>query len=460
MEKSARNIAKAGREKALSIINENQAYFNYDVAKGFKIIQGKGTTTHVSAKLVNEAQHAGALDEGVPASSYADGGPPVQALLPWVARKMRGWTFGDGSDSNVGGSSIDRSGESDSGNDGGISNYSDSVTESLATKKSNRIMDSLGYEDSDNTRLDRTYLDSPTKSVWNYNWKNSWDSDSDEVSENEFITDVEWVSDKLKSWKSKSSPGKDNVQYSKSLSETFDIYARVRGEDEYELFDVPDSRKQRLAEFQKMSQRYILDNFDDDDDGFVTLYRSPQNTEVSLISKEIWENPRDESWQINLNAVMNYSVRDKILSMFDRGMEHRRSTNVEKDVLTYPDAFIDGDHSSEGEVHIRGDRAVFDRDDLTFSDWNGERSESELLSSAEFYDAQFDSMTDNEIDGLRFMIRKMARKDVVVETTQAKQRLTAWVNEFVDRGFALDNENTWKRRVNEITDGYYSENGG
>jgi hypothetical protein len=104
MEKSARNIAKTGREKALSIINENQAYFNYDVAKGFKIIQGKGTTTHVSAKLVNEAKHAGALDEGVPASSYADGGPPVQALLPWVVEKMQGWTLSDsGGDEGGGG---------------------------------------------------------------------------------------------------------------------------------------------------------------------------------------------------------------------------------------------------------------------------------------------------------------------------------------------------------------------
>ncbi|UBF22035.1 hypothetical protein HRTV-15_gp16 [Halorubrum virus HRTV-15] len=107
MDKSAEQIADAGREKALEIINRNQAYFNYEVAKGFRIIDGGDTSTRSSIKLINEAPHAGALDAGVPASEYADGGPPVQALLPWVARKMRGWDLDTDSDGGGNGSVFD-----------------------------------------------------------------------------------------------------------------------------------------------------------------------------------------------------------------------------------------------------------------------------------------------------------------------------------------------------------------
>jgi hypothetical protein len=105
MDKSTEKIAESGRNKALEIINRNQAYFNYEVAKGFRIIDGKDTQTRSSIKLVNDAPHAGALDAGVPASEYVDGGPPVQALLPWVARKMQGFSLG-GDDGGGGGGSV------------------------------------------------------------------------------------------------------------------------------------------------------------------------------------------------------------------------------------------------------------------------------------------------------------------------------------------------------------------
>jgi hypothetical protein len=98
MDKSSKKIAESGRNKALDIINQNQAYFNYEVAKGFRIIEGADSPGRSSIKLINEAPHAGALDAGVPASEYADGGPPVQNLLPWVERKMRGWDLDVDSD--------------------------------------------------------------------------------------------------------------------------------------------------------------------------------------------------------------------------------------------------------------------------------------------------------------------------------------------------------------------------
>ncbi|QIR31058.1 hypothetical protein HrrHc2_090 [Halorubrum virus Hardycor2] len=110
MDKSANKIAESGRNKALQIINENQAYFNFEVAKGFRIIDGADTPTRSSIKLINEAPHAGALDAGVPAAKYADGGPPVQALLPWVQRKMGGFDLGGNeSDGGSGGNDPDPS---------------------------------------------------------------------------------------------------------------------------------------------------------------------------------------------------------------------------------------------------------------------------------------------------------------------------------------------------------------
>ncbi|UBF19342.1 hypothetical protein HRTV-19_gp16 [Halorubrum virus HRTV-19] len=132
MDKSANSIAESGRDKALSVINENQAYFNYEVAKGFRIIDGRDTQTQSSIKLINEAPHAGALDKGVSAAEYADGGPPVQALLPWVARKMRGWDIGGG--------------ESDGSSGGDDPDPSDSIDEDRAEEEAPEIISEERFE--------------------------------------------------------------------------------------------------------------------------------------------------------------------------------------------------------------------------------------------------------------------------------------------------------------------------
>ncbi|UBF21139.1 hypothetical protein HJTV-1_gp16 [Haloarcula virus HJTV-1] len=126
MDKSANAIAQAGRNKALQIINQNQAYFNYEVAKGFRIIDAADTPTRSSIKLINEAPHAGALDAGVPAAKYADGGPPVQALLPWVQRKMDGFDLGGN--------------ESDGGSGGDDPDPSDSIDEDKAEEEAPEII--------------------------------------------------------------------------------------------------------------------------------------------------------------------------------------------------------------------------------------------------------------------------------------------------------------------------------
>ena len=51
------------------------------------------SSSGISSRFINSAKHAGALEHGVHASKYADGAPPVSALMPWVIAKLGDWTI-------------------------------------------------------------------------------------------------------------------------------------------------------------------------------------------------------------------------------------------------------------------------------------------------------------------------------------------------------------------------------
>jgi hypothetical protein len=105
MEKSMDNLVDNTKGRARRVIAETDSIFNAEVYKGFKDAETKNSSTKVRAKVYNDVGHADALEHG---ATYGSEGPPVAALLPWVARKMH-WSpdfdlDSDGGDDSGGGS--------------------------------------------------------------------------------------------------------------------------------------------------------------------------------------------------------------------------------------------------------------------------------------------------------------------------------------------------------------------
>lgn len=93
MEKSVDTLIDNAKDHARRTIHEERAIFNAEVYSGFKTAETKNTPTTVRKKLYNDVDHADALEHG---AEYPSRGPPIEALLPWVARKMNGnWSLDD-----------------------------------------------------------------------------------------------------------------------------------------------------------------------------------------------------------------------------------------------------------------------------------------------------------------------------------------------------------------------------
>lgn len=115
MERSADNISSLGEGKGREVLELHDRIFNRDVFRKFKTIEVANEPGHVRVKLLNHSDHAGAVEWGVSPAQYTDGGPPVQALLPWVARKMTGnYKSGSGGSNDGGGGGSDDGDSSDS----------------------------------------------------------------------------------------------------------------------------------------------------------------------------------------------------------------------------------------------------------------------------------------------------------------------------------------------------------
>jgi len=86
MEQSTDTLVDNARKEARRVISEERAIFNSEVYSGFRDAETKNTGSNVRVKLYNDVEHAEVLEEG---ATFPAKGPPVAALLPWVARKMQ-----------------------------------------------------------------------------------------------------------------------------------------------------------------------------------------------------------------------------------------------------------------------------------------------------------------------------------------------------------------------------------
>jgi len=129
---------EAGMEDAIEKILDNlerdakdriavrPSIFTGQVYEGF---DDQTTSAHsssgISSRFINYSKHAGALEHGVHPSKYADGAPPIEALMPWVIAKLSDWNVETGG----GGSSIKTPTAGDDDGDNPSNTIDDSTAE-------------------------------------------------------------------------------------------------------------------------------------------------------------------------------------------------------------------------------------------------------------------------------------------------------------------------------------------
>jgi hypothetical protein len=92
----AKTLPRIGQAK----LRSRDAMFNREVLRGFKTKKTNGGGVY-ELRVFNVAEHASYVEHGVrgvwagtsPKHEYTTKRPPVEELLPWVERKLSGWTL-------------------------------------------------------------------------------------------------------------------------------------------------------------------------------------------------------------------------------------------------------------------------------------------------------------------------------------------------------------------------------
>lgn len=433
MEKSVDNLVKNAKNKARQVISEEGAVFNYEVYEGFRDEETENNAFTVRAKVYNNVEHAEVLEEG---ATFPAKGPPVEALLPWVARKMDWNPDGDlhlgddGIPPSFDGDDGDDDDDDDGGDKGGTSTTSGTKNEyetfQIALHGENEIDldDVFGTND--------IYLSDRRGLFENYR--------------NEYGQDAISLYDSIQDWKSGGSKDLVNTQtYSTILKAAFDIDADIRGGKTTTNFSMEEVY---LAEsLNEVSKEFLNRHYDISDDGKLSAYRTLRY-ESPTLSREIWENPDQDSWQIATNAVNNYTTTQSNLEGFDRSLLHKAELDVDRQVLIAIDALIHSDWEREGEIHVKGDyNFEFRADQLEFQSKTYSDS-VDFLTDQFFERGSFKSFTDDQLLAIGSTVREMGRERTAVRTDEAIDRINGFIDEFRDRGLYSDTEFSEDKWVN------------
>lgn len=423
MEKAAHELATIAKEEAQTTIRENNAVFNYEVLESWRRIEAQSTPERVTVILTNRADHAPALNYGVDAAEYADGGPPVQALIPWVERKLSGWNIDLGGDG-----------------DGGSSPITTETIRNVVQQSLDEALDGIDievdvYGDEDVYLDDRHQL-----------FQNLLDGDALDNKH------VQRFFDNVRAWKSGGSKDLDEAaKYAVHLKESLNISAEPRGSS-HKVDTTPDGMEDVVDSIQQLSQQFMEAHYADDDGNF-KAYRTLR-AEAPELGVEIWDDPLAEKWSIPTNAVNNYTVTRSNLDGFDKALLHRPEFDVDDDLLVAIDALIKSDWEYEGEIHIRGSDAFeFDRHDLDFE--SQDYSDSvDYLADQFFADGKFGPMQDPQMRAVSMSLSEMGENRASVRTDDGKMRVHNFIDEFIERGLHDDgawDEDQWRRWESIIT---------
>lgn len=247
----------------------------------------------------------------------------------------------------------------------------------------------------------------------------------------------------IESWKSGGSKDLTRASdYSKKLAVGLRIDADIRGDSRIR---VSDEDAELTRTLHKLSVGFLKEHYDSEGDGEVRAHRTLRE-EAPRLSKQIWENPEQKSWEIPTNAVNNYTTTASNLEGFDRSLLHSKEFDIEDDVLIAVDALIHSDWEREGEIHIRGDfNFNFDGKDLEFQ--SSSYSDSvDFLTDQFFEDGNFGPFTDDQVLAIGSTVREMGQNRVSLNSDGA-DRIHGFIDELDERdlyGSTNFSEKQWK----------------
>jgi hypothetical protein len=427
MERAVENILEILEREAKDTIRVNRRVFTKEVINSFTDQTGEARISDgLESRFLNTARHAGAVEHGVHRSKYADGGPPIAALMPWVLVNLQDWNINI-SDDGTGGNTLKQSTEEEA-----FQNVSEEID--LFNTKNN----GKSYL----KREERKNVESSLKA-----------SSLDDTSTDEMLNQIE-------SWKESNDPYKSwadsdrIIQYETDLKRTFDLTGDVYGSgDVSEPEPTYDETKAALRTLHEISKTFAYNHLDDGDGEFIA-YRYNGVYEISHLGKEMWENPSDSEWEIDTNPMGNYTTEAKRVSMFDKGVLHNRLVDIEDDLLVVVDQMLDTKNNGEAEIHVRGGNDFLyhgDNLDLTAT---GGRIPANDIFTADFENTAFSDLSDDKILALSSLIRHMGEEGISVETQAARDRVNNWFDVFMDRGIYESTgtrDYKWEQYVDTIT---------
>lgn len=428
MERAVENILEVLERSAVNTIRVNDRVFNKELLRSFDDqTQSANIEDGIDSRFLNVARHAGAVEYGVHSSKYADGGPPIQALMPWVLENLQGWNLKD-TDPSTGGNVL---------------------KQSLPDEASQYISNNLDWT-AVNNRNGFQFTQDQKKETENLLRKSSVDQNAGTRYVNQ-----------IKSWKVDSDPSptaqfpEEVTQYSSDMIETFGIDGEVRGIQYRNPDPTSQETKDAIRTYHELSKIFAYNHLDEGD-GTFEAHRYFGGTEIANLGQRVWDEPGSDEWEVDMRAINNYSTYVKGISIFDQNVKHSVNVDIEEELLTLPDHILNRRNDQEAEVHFPGGNDfVIRKDEFTFTNGNGIETERlDDIVDQNFVDGDFSLMRDDQLQAIAVTIDRMSDAGVKVETESGRQRVNAWFDEFLSSGAWEDTQYAdyeWEMMVDSIT---------
>jgi hypothetical protein len=403
--------------------------------------------------LVNHSRHAGIVDKGADFDDH----PKASSLVPWVLSELADWHPLDDDDGDGAGTSIDDSddggggnqwddnpyigdsGGSDTGGGGmwGGESTSDGTGVSEGSGSSGSSYRASTFQTSTNgevgfpTLSTTEILDgktlSDTKTV-NPQRFSTYEVLSDTEQDDLFgsISDQYGVAghqvhDLLNAWKF-DAWSDDAHTYEKIIKQRYDVDSRVRASDEYtQLYEITQDHRDAFHAVSIASQEFLKENYDDDNDGKLTAYRSFPEEDVVQLAEQMFNDPdkSGDRWEFTSTVVDNYSLSKEVSDTFSDGIDVQTTVDIEHDIVAAPDFLQPRDEKNEQEIHVIGGTRQFHIGEIEFVD----------TPAADVFMQDPRFFSDSELEDVKVLINKLSSGGAEVTNDEA----ISWLNNVADK---------------------------